>query len=226
MTAGEYNSSILSAAVERVIECYPQGQKKQAEYLLEGEVVGIRWFHETGEPSGEIALRGGVRHGMTYRWDLPGLLLSATPYVDGLEHGTAKQWADDGTFIGGYTMDHGTGLDLWWAECGAPLHLAEARFLKDGERHGFEWWINADQTSVHQEQHLWEGQLHGIERQWNSSGRLRRGFPRYYVHDRRVTKAQYRRACLADLTLPPIREEDNMPARRFPAEVAKHLRPG
>lgn len=220
----EYDSSIPATATERVIERYPDGRTKRAEYLVEGEVVGIRQFHPAGEPQDEYALRNGVWHGIQYRWDVPGKLLSATPYVDGVEHGTARQWADDGTLIGTYTMRHGTGLDLWWQESDGAIYLAEARYLKDGRPHGCEWWINEDQQTVSRESHFWEGELHGIERQWNHRGRLRRGFPRYYIHGQRVTRTQYIRARAADATLPPFARDDNDPRRVFSPEVAQRLR--
>jgi antitoxin component YwqK of YwqJK toxin-antitoxin module len=220
-----YVSSIPESAAECVIERYPRGEMKRAEYLLNGEVVGVREFHLSAEPSSEYALRNGVRHGVHYRWDPPGKLLSATPYVDGLEHGVARQWAADGTLIGAYTMRRGTGLDLWWRECGGAIALAEARHLRGGRRHGFEWWIGDDQATVREERHLWQGELHGVEREWNLQGRLRRGFPRYFIHGQRVTRVEYLRAQAADATLPPFDVTDNNPARAFPPAVAQHLRP-
>jgi hypothetical protein len=79
-------------------------------------------------------------------------------------------------------MKHGTGLDLWrvkdnWGH--GRVFLSEARYLKEGNFHGFEWWLNEDQKSVHDEHHFWENLQHGVQRSWNSQGRLRRGYPRY-----------------------------------------------
>jgi len=79
-------------------------------------VVGVRYFHETGELETEYALRDGLMHGIAYRSDVPGEPLSAEPCAHGLPHGTAKQWSGDGKLIGTYTMKHGTGVDLWWTE--------------------------------------------------------------------------------------------------------------
>src|SRR5215212_1903948 len=147
--ADQYQSSIPEDALERVTERYWNRQKKRAEYVLKGEVVGVRYFFDTGEVEDEYALKNAVKHGVEYHWRVPGKLLSATPYIDGREHGTATQWSDDGAFIGAYTMEYGTGLDLWWQyrEDGSA-YLSEARYVKDGDRHGFEWWIDWDQTSV------------------------------------------------------------------------------
>lgn len=220
-----YRSSIPKAAIERVLERYPSGAKRSAEYLVGDEIVGRRSFHETGEPEGEWPMRRGRQHGVEYRWDEPGVVLSAEPYVDGLPHGIATQW-EDGEILGTYEMVRGTGLDLWWGrrEDGERC-LYEARYLRDGSRDGFEWWINDDQRSVYEETHFRQGRLHGIERQWNAEGRLRRGYPKYWVNDGRVSKRAYLSACKRDPTLPPFRERDNAPARRFPPDVAAALGP-
>ena len=94
-----------------------------------------------------------------------------------------------------------------------------------GDRHGFEWWINADQESVSQESYFTHGQVHGIQRDWNSAGRLRRGCPKYFINGEQVTKRKYLHAAQKDASLPPFREVDNQPGRQFPPEVAAALRP-
>ncbi len=159
---------------------------------MNGKVVGIRHFHETGELENECPLRNGLIHGITYRSDVPGELLSAAPYSNGLPHGTAKQWSSDGKLIGTYRMTHGTGVDLWWNPCfeNGLSYLSEARYFKDGNPHGFEWWLNQDQRSVSSERHFQNGELHGIERLWNQQGGLRRSYPRYWVKGARMTRRQ------------------------------------
>ena len=155
-----------------------------------------------------------------------GQLSSATNYIDGLEHGTAQQWAEDGTLVGSYTLDHGTGLDLWWDELwGRHWRLSEARQLRNGERHGYEWWLGAEQSGVTRESHFAGGRAHGIQRDWNHAGRLRRGYPKYFINGQQVTKRQYLRATSQDASLPPFRAEDNHPQRQFPPEVAAALKP-
>jgi hypothetical protein len=149
-------------------------------------------------------------------------VIFAEPYRNGLAHGTARQWsAYDGRPIGSYTMKRGTGIDLWRVESysGSSVYFSEVRFIKGGSFNGFEWWLNEDQKSVHQENHFWENLQHGILRRWNDKGRLMRGYPRYWVRNERVTKRQYLRACLKDPHLPPFREADNLPRRGFPPEV-------
>jgi hypothetical protein len=117
-------------------------------------------------------------------------------------------------------MRHGTGIDLWWISFeNGSTYLSEVRYLRAGKRHGFEWWLNEDGRSVWRESHFRDGRMHGIERSWNGQGRLRRGYPRYWVDDVRVTKRQYVRARVGDAALPPFREPDNRPQRRFPSEA-------
>jgi hypothetical protein len=122
-------------------------------YLVGRSIVGYRLFDTDGELLHDCGVRRGRRHGREYRLDFPGKLLSATAYYNGLEHGLARQWSDDGRVIGTYRMKNGTGADLWWqeglAKPGKP-YLAEVHFMLKGHRHGFEWWLNEDQRSVYQ----------------------------------------------------------------------------
>jgi antitoxin component YwqK of YwqJK toxin-antitoxin module len=221
-----YRSSIPKDARERVIATFLSGpQKYKAKYLRNGKVVGIRLFHESGELEHECPIKDGVTHGIVYRSDVPGKLLSAESYFNGMPHGVAKQWSDDEKLMGTYTMRHGTGLDLWWCAYGprGSPYLSEARYVKNGKWHGSEWWLNPDQKSICEERHFQRDQMHGIERTWNQQGSLRRGYPRYWVNDQRVTKRQYLRECAKDTTLPPFRQSDNRPRRRFSAEVGVQL---
>jgi len=217
-----YRSSIPKAAKERILATHrTRPQKYKAEYLLDGEIVGVRQFDEDGQLEFERPMKNGVIHGTQYGID-DGVVTSAEPFRNGLAHGTAKQWSQDGELIGTYTMKHGTGLDLWHARehwgCGR-VYLAEARYVNEGKWHGFEWWPDEDQKSVHSEHHFWENLQHGIQREWNSQRRLKRGFPRYWVNNKQVKKREYLRACAKDSNLPPFHKSDNRPHRRFPPEV-------
>jgi antitoxin component YwqK of YwqJK toxin-antitoxin module len=217
-----YRSSIPRAAKERVPATHRTGQQKyKVEYLLNGEVVGVRQFDENGQLSFERPMKNGVTHGTLYDIE-DGVVTFSEPYRYGLAHGIARQWSHDGELIGSYSMQHGTGLDLWrckknWDN--GRAFLAEVRHIKEGKWHGFEWWLNEDQRSVNSEHHFWENLQHGIERRWNSQRRLKRGFPRYWVNNKQVTKREYLRACVKDGNLPPFREADNRPRRKFPPEV-------
>jgi hypothetical protein len=191
--------------------------------------VGVRQFDADGELELDGGARGGKRHGREYRLDLQGKLLSATAYKDGLEHGLARQWSEDGRLIGTYRMRNGTGVDLWWQETWRKPRrpfLAEVYFMLNGARHGFEWWLNEDQRSVREERHWSNDTAHGIEREWNIKGKLRAGFPKFYVRGTLVTRQAYNEAQEHDLTLPQYRAEDNRPQRVFPSFVARRLASG
>jgi hypothetical protein len=221
-----YRSSIPKGAKECVLATHLKGPEKyKAEYRFNEKVVGVRWFDQSGQLELECPVKNGADHGMLYYCD-QGVVTFAEPYRNGLAHGTAKQWSYDGGLIGTYVMRYGTGLDLWrckktWGN--KRTYLAEARFIKDGKWHGFEWWLNEDQKSVHDENHFWENLQHGIQRRWNSKNRLRRGYPRYWVNNKQVTKREYLRAGAKDPSLPVYRESDNQPRRKFPPEVLEAI---
>jgi hypothetical protein len=199
------------------------------EYLVGRSIVGYRLFDTDGELLLDCGVRGGRRHGREYRLDLPGRLLSATAYRNGLEHGLARQWSDDGRLIGTYRMQNGTGVDLWWQETWRTPrrpYLAEVHVMLKGRRHGFEWWLNPDQRSVYQERHWADDEAHGIEREWDDKGKLRPGFPKFYLRGSRVTRQAYEREQSKDPSLPAYRTEDNRPQRSFPPVVDRRLAAG
>lgn len=225
-----YRSSIPENARERVVATQLTGpQKYKAEYWLNRKLVGVRYFSLTGGLEQENPLRDGKLHGTRYFCDaFPPRVSSSEPWHNGLPHGVARQYSEDGKLLGTYCMKHGTGVDLWrqrrnWGS-GEP-YLSEARYLKDGKLHGFEFWIDEDQLRVWQERHFAEDLLHGIERAWNAERHLRRGYPRYWIRGQRVTKRQYLSACKGDPMLPRYSEPDNRPRRKFPPEVSANLRP-
>jgi hypothetical protein len=74
---------------------------------------------------------------------------------------------------------------------------------------------------VHEERHWRDGQKHAIERDWNLKGRLRRGYPKYFVAGRRL--ADSIKAVASDASLPPFRQAENRPGRIFPPIIARHL---
>jgi antitoxin component YwqK of YwqJK toxin-antitoxin module len=223
-----YRSSIPKTAQERVVSTHQSnGNKQLVEYVLNGAIVGNRWFSEDGTAGTENPLKNGVMHGNMHYFKVgaDGKLRATftEPYRNGMAHGTAKQWSGDGKLIGTNTMTRGTGRDLWrhknYLEDGSGYVLSEARYIKSGSWHGFEWRLDWKQKSIRQEAHFCENLQHGTRREWNSEGKLRRGFPQYWITNERVTKGQYLRACLKDPNLPPFRAIDNLPQRTFPPEV-------
>ena len=222
------NSGVPSrrGARARVARRHSSGAPLRVEYLVGRAVVGYRLFDSDGELELDAGVHRGRRHGREYRLDVPGKLLSATTYKNGLEHGLARQWSDDGRLIGTYRMKNGTGVDLWWQETWQKPrrpYLSEVHFMRNGGRHGFEWWLNQDERSVYQERHWWDGQKHGIEREWDEKGKLRPGFPKFYVKGESVTRRSYQRACVQDPSLPSFRPRDDKPKRTFPAVVDQRL---
>jgi hypothetical protein len=222
-----FKSSIPAGARPRIVRRHPSGAKARVDYALAGAIVGFRLFDPDGELIYDCGLREGKAHGTAFRLDQPGKLLSATPYKHGLEHGLARQWSSDGQrLIGSYRMRNGTGVDLWWQETFTEPrrpYLAEVRFVRAGQLHGFEWWLNEDQRSVYEERHWRDGKLHGIERVWNRHGRLRRGYPRCFIDGERVTRRMYESAQAKDSSLPELRPADNSNRRAFPPEVARRM---
>lgn len=195
----------------RVMEC-----------VLDGRVVGQRAYDWDGKLRIETPIRDGKKHGREYIWSETGALESVEPYRDGKRHGLAKQYGRKGNLIGTYRFIHGTGFDIWrWEQEDGSTFVSEVFTVQDGTLHGYEWWLNADQRSVWHERHWQRGRLHGIERMWNENGRLKRGYPKYWVQDRAVNKRVYLRSAGRDESLPKYRDSDNHPQRTFPSEIER-----
>jgi hypothetical protein len=188
--------------------------------ILTGEVVGQRAYGEEGQLVNETPMRNGKKHGREFNWDDDGKLSLIEPYVNGKVHGTAKQYGQNGSVIGTYSLRHGTGYDIWrWEHEDGTVNISEIHTLRDGLPHGYEWWVNQNPHIVRHELHWHEGQYHGIERQWNTANKLRRGHPQYWIKGERVNKRKYLRAATRDSTLPPFRLKDNSPRRKFPSAI-------
>jgi antitoxin component YwqK of YwqJK toxin-antitoxin module len=219
-----YVSSIPAEAREKITQQNGDGNPKRTEYYLGNDMVGLRFYGTTGVIESEYSFRNGKRHGWSYSWDILGELLSMEHYENDLSHGTAYQWGHDGRLLGTFTMEHGTGIELWWWEDEdtgiVELHSADS--YRDGVRHGAEWLFYAEDRLS--QEFLWYcGELHGIERSWDEQGNILDDYPRFWIRDTQATEAEYMKACADDPTLPPFRIEDNKPIRDFPLEVAQHL---
>ncbi len=212
-------------------KCFPKGAHEMLEFtdrdgvtiwdvLWRGKVIGSR----TREPDGSLIEEyqvdsRGRQHGFYRNWTC-GRLTFETGFRLGREHGTARQWGLDGRLLGTYRMHEGTGVDLWRDEVG---RLSEEHNWKDRMLHGFDRWWNGDDQTVHRETHWHNGLLHGIEREWDDKGTLEKGYPRFYVKGKRVTRAVYIAARTRSRTLPRFDEADNTPQRRLPREYARQL---
>ena len=168
----------------------------------------------------ETPIKDGLKHGWEFTWDDDGKLLLVEPYRRGKIHGTARQYGKQGNVIGTYTFIHDTGIDIWRQENeDQSICVSEIHSLKDGIPHGYEWHFDCPKQELWRETSWHMGKLQGIERSWNSKGKLRRGYPKFYVLDQAVSKQEYLELTLSDETLPGYREEDNLPHRNFPPEI-------
>ncbi len=217
-------SDIPPNATEVVISKYRQKgfhiSFRTTECMLNGVVVGQRFYDSDGNIQKETPLKNGKKHGREYIWDETGALESVEPYVDGKRHGLAKQYNRKGKVIGTYRFVHGTGYDIWRYEReDGTIGISEIFTVQDGSLHGYEWWPRADQRSVWHERHWQQGIYHGIERMWNAKGKLKRGFPKYWIRGKAVRKSAYLKAAETDKTLPAFTEKENSPRRKFPGEI-------
>jgi antitoxin component YwqK of YwqJK toxin-antitoxin module len=193
------------------VERHPNGAKWKAFFYLNGKKVGWKRWDEQGRLFIECAMKGDQDHGLCRHYD-DGTVSWEVPCVRGKAHGISRQYDRNGNLIGTSRWHHGTGVDLWYQN---DRQLSEERHIRNGLRDGFErWW--SDERTVWCEYHFKQDIDHGIHREWNVKGRLRRGFPQYFINGRRVTKRQYEHDSEKDTSLPKFREMDNKPSRELP----------
>jgi hypothetical protein len=227
-----YKSSIPAGAKEQVVTEYRCDADRggctitlrTTECRYRGKIVGMRCYEEDGMLVRETPLKGDKAHGIHYMWYDSGALEFAQPYLEGLQHGTTRQWSEDGRLMGTYTLIRGTGLAVWRNQLpDGTVYISQIYSWRNGCLDGFMWWFGEGEASAWCERYFQSGRLHGIERRWNDEGGLRRGYPKYYVQGKQLAKRAYVRAAEADPTLPPFRVEENRPVRVFPPEVRKKL---
>jgi antitoxin component YwqK of YwqJK toxin-antitoxin module len=221
-------SSIPQKAVEKPIREYEEENVihlyRMTNCFLNGNLVGQRFYTQAGVLVLETPLKDGLKHGWERTWDDDGTLLLVEPYVTGQIHGTARQYGRGGKVIGTYTFVHGTGFDVWRQENeDKTVFISEIRQLQNGTPHGHEWQFASPKQDLWHERNWYLGKLHGIERIWNSKGRLRRGYPRFYVLDKVISRQEYLKLSQTDKTLPTYRAADDVANRIFPAEIQDFL---
>jgi hypothetical protein len=113
----------------------------------------------------------------------------------------------------------GRGFDVWMGGCDEGI--SEIRQLVDGTPHGLTRW--GDPSRPWEEEHFFEGRRHGIFRCWDDDV-LEKGFPKFFVNDKRVSREEYELARQTDAELPAYREQDDDNAREMPAAVVEALR--
>lgn len=218
-----HRSDIPDEAQARVTKRFGNGCTQVAELYVGDAMVGVRWFNDDGTLNYEWPHRHGKRHGLAREFGADGAVLFVEPYVQGRIHGTAVQFRRDGTVLGTYTMERGTGVDLWWEESGGgpDEHLAEVRPLVDGVPHGVEWLLSVD--GVWAECHWHRGERHGVQRVWRG-GALAAGYPRFWVRNEVVGVGAYGAACETDPTLRVYEPAEDEKRRGFPELIRAHFR--
>jgi antitoxin component YwqK of YwqJK toxin-antitoxin module len=179
------------------------------EYVVDDRVIARVYWHENGSLDHEFHFDAeGRMHGTERECFEDGTTKYLAVWRHGRQHGLQQQWNQRGEQLVSQRFVDGTGLDIWYD----GKRVSETREYVAGDRHGYErWWTNA--TEVWSEAHFAHGLEHGIDRQWNERGRLRRGYPRYWIAGKRVTRAAYVKAAASDRTLPAVRVKDDQPRR-------------
>lgn len=193
------------------------GGKARSEYWFKGQMVGRADWHPNGNPALVVGLRNGRPDGYLIEYHESGAISYAEPYVKGLAHGLARQYDEQGRLLLVNPFVRGTGIDFW---CDEEGRLAEEHPLVRGKPSGRErWWI-PDGKTVYSETDYREGGRHGLAREW--SGReLQRGFPKFFLEGKAVSRRVYLRAAKEDPTLPPYRPEEDLPFRDIPVTFGK-----
>jgi hypothetical protein len=204
-------------AVPLVQDRHADGAQKSAYYIVGRKIVAYCQWRDTGALELEYALRDGVKHGKEYHFYASGRLLFEETYVRGQRHGLGRQWSEQGELLIQWRLVRGVGHCLW---CDPQTGLlAEEHFRPPKRTYGYKRQWNADQRTVWQEYHFLLGRgYHGIWREWDGSGQLLSGFPRFFLRGRRVSKRHYLAACRTRRLLPPYCPEEDAPARALPAE--------
>lgn len=181
------SGSIPTGAVEVVVppSIDESWCSEKAEYWLDGKKVGERRWWRNGNLSDELPMSNGVPHGTARWWRQDGkTLASEHSYKDGLLEGVSRGWHPNGV-------------------------LASETWYRRGKKHGWEREWNSKGELV------WElpyrdGKLHGVARYWKGVAELQaplRKMPKsvsFWMDGREVTRAEYLAAARTNDSLPPI----------------------
>ncbi len=133
-----------SYADQTVQERWTWQDEKTQDALLRKE-----WFHPDGERSRLEEYQGGALHGQVSTWDRSGVLQTEDHYRAGLLHGTSRRF-------------DGPKDDRW-----VSVHQNYSAGLPEGEQ-----LLRRDAETVVLRHHYKQGQLHGSQQAWHSSGEM------------------------------------------------------
>ncbi|WP_075006557.1 toxin-antitoxin system YwqK family antitoxin [Stigmatella aurantiaca] len=188
------------------------GRKTASEFWLNGQCVGKAEWDADGTPQMAMGLRGGRITGHRIDYHRNGVVSYAEPFLNGLLHGWAKQYSLRGRLLLASPFQRGTGIDYW---CDNRGRLAEEHPLVGGKLSGCDRWWDENQQTVYRETGWLDGEAHGIHREW-TEGRLRRGFPQFFIRGQRVSKREYLAASRGDSRLPAYTPQEDLPERTLP----------
>jgi hypothetical protein len=77
-----------------------------------------RYYYRNSQIRRESKEVDGKFHGLCRSWHPNGELAEASHYRHGLLHGTTRQWDKNGRLLGSFSMDHGTGRQLYFHQNG------------------------------------------------------------------------------------------------------------
>ncbi len=92
-----------------------------------------RFFYRNVRVQSETREVAGKFHGFNRTWHHNDQLTEELSYRHGVLHGTSRQWDEKGRLLGSFTMNLGTGRQLYWHQNGNPR--LEINSLK-GKFHG------------------------------------------------------------------------------------------
>jgi hypothetical protein len=173
---------------------------RQSPFDSPGAVSSERYFDRNGLRCGLEVERG---KGGGVRWQVP--------WVRGRMHGIARQFDESGRQILRTRFVRGSGVDLYSNGYG----INELRMYRNNHRHGIERWGHP--RLPYEESHFLQGRASGVFRRWKGA-KLEKGYPKYFVDDKEVTSAVYRKACRTRPELPRDSRKDDRcerpPSRR------------